>query len=282
MYITVPYPTSENITLGIWQVLPKEMVSDIVNNDEYNYDGIIANGKTHILIYLHGNGSDRTKSIELYKILREIFHIFAIDYRGYADSTLGELTENNIVSDIAYIYKWLRKRSKSKMFIWGHSLGSGVATLLASRLKKENLTSTGVVLETPFTSVTDVMKSNYIVQFYSFLPWFDATILKPIRDNGMDFNSKLYISDVDSPIMILHAKDDDIIPYSIATELYYTALNNRNSTFQGNVTYYLYEEHGYGHLFIYLVPHLLNHVKIFVDECLQFEQSISIKNRSVI
>lgn len=55
------------------------------------------------------------------------------------------------------------------------------------------------------------------------MPWFEATILDPIRKNDLDFNEKVAISDVDCPIMILHAKDDEIIPYSIATEVSYYA-----------------------------------------------------------
>lgn len=39
-------------------------------------------------------------------------------------------------------------------------------------------------------------------------------------------------------------------------QLYFTALNNRNLTYQGNVSYYLYEDNGYGHMFIYLSPEL--------------------------
>ncbi|KAJ8965345.1 hypothetical protein NQ317_018798 [Molorchus minor] len=56
--------------------------------------------------------------------------------------------------------------------------------------------------------------------------------------------------------MILHAKDDDIIPYNFATELYNIALSNRNTTYQGNVTYHLFESMGYGHMFLYKAPEL--------------------------
>lgn len=272
MYIDVPYPDSGNITLGVWQVLPSEMVSDIVENEDYNFDGALSNTKYHILLYLHGNGSDRTKSVELFQILRDFFHIFAVDYRGYADSTVADLTEDNIVNDIKFVFKWLKGRSKSDIFVWGHSLGTGVATQLIASLKKENISAAGVVLETPFTSVTDVIKLHPIVKFYSFLPWCDATILEPIRKNGMDFNSKLYISDVDCPIMILHAEDDEVIPYGIATELYFIAINNRNLTYQGEVTYHLYGPDGYGHMYIYLAPDLPSQVKDFLAQCLKFNK----------
>lgn len=40
------------------------------------------NTKHSILLYLHGNGSDRTNSVNLFEILRKFFYIFAVDYRG--------------------------------------------------------------------------------------------------------------------------------------------------------------------------------------------------------
>lgn len=82
MYVDILYPDSDNVTIGVWQILPLEIVSDIVRNDEYNFEGILTNENYYILLYLHGNGSDRSQSIELYEILRKFFHIFAIDYRG--------------------------------------------------------------------------------------------------------------------------------------------------------------------------------------------------------
>lgn len=165
MYVDILYPDSDNVTIGLWQILPREIVSDIVRNDEYNFEGILTNENYFILLYLHGNGSDRSQSIELYEVLREFFHIFAIDYRGYADSTASSnMTESSVANDVVHIFKWLKERTKAKIFIWGHSLGTGVATHVTANLKKDRITPMGVMLEAPFTSVIDVMKLHPIVK----------------------------------------------------------------------------------------------------------------------
>lgn len=52
-----------------------------------------------------------------------------------------------------------------------------------------------------------------------YLPWGETTFIQPIIDNDLNFNSSKYILDVDCPIMILHARDDDIIPYEFATKV---------------------------------------------------------------
>ncbi|CAG9759725.1 unnamed protein product [Ceutorhynchus assimilis] len=271
MYIDVPNDgNTENVTLGLWQILPQEIVSDKMKDDEYNFDGVLSNEKHKILLYLHDNRSDRTKFIKLYKILREFFHIFAIDYRGYGDSTGSNLTETNMVNDMKCIFKWIQERSKSKIFVWGHSLGAGIATHLIAELKKEHINAIGLVLEAPFTSVIDVMKTHPVVKFYSIIPWRQATILNPIKNNDMNFDSKSYIKDVDCPIMILHAEDDEIIPFKMATELYDTAINKRNSTYQGNVTFHLYPPEGKGHMLLYSEPDLSEQVRLFIKQCLEF------------
>lgn len=51
------------------------------------------------------------------------------------------------------------------------------------------------------------------------MPWFRVTIIDPIIENDFNFESKKYILDVDCPIMMLHAKDDTVIPFRFATEV---------------------------------------------------------------
>ncbi|KAJ8965346.1 hypothetical protein NQ317_018799 [Molorchus minor] len=179
-----------NVTLGVWQILPSEILSDLLENDDYNYDGILTNKNYSILLYMHGNGGDRTTAVGLYEVLRKTFHIFAVDYRGYGDSSKAEMTETGIVGDIVNLYKWLKDRSPSSIYIWGHSLGTGVATHVISNLNNENIRTTGLILEGPFTSVTDVMRTHPILQVYSYLPWFEATVIDPMIDNDLNFDSK--------------------------------------------------------------------------------------------
>ncbi|RZC39307.1 monoacylglycerol lipase ABHD12-like [Asbolus verrucosus] len=215
-YVTVD--EKENVTLGVWQILPSQLLNDLVNNEYYNYEGLLANGNHNILLYLHGNGGIRSVPLELYAILRNHFHIIAPDYRGYADSTKAELTEDYIVNDIVNLYKWLRGKTTARIFFWGHSLGTGVSTHTVSNLKAQNFVPSGLVLETPFSSVPDVMEHHYFLKLLSWLPWYRATMLDPIVHNGFGFESTKYIVDVDCPIMILHAKDDSIVPYELATK----------------------------------------------------------------
>lgn len=169
----------ENITLGAWQILPTKLLSNVVDNHHYNYEEILKNTNYSILLYLHGNGGIRSVPLDLYSILRKFFQVIAIDYRGetqsgtipnfrnflgYGDSTKAELTEDNIVRDIVNFYIWLRGKTQARIFFWGHSLGTGVSTHTISNLKVQNHVPSGLVLETPFSSVPDVMEDHFFVK----------------------------------------------------------------------------------------------------------------------
>lgn len=45
------------------------------------------------------------------------------------------------------------------------------------------------------------------------MPWFEATVQTPLEKNGFLFRTTTNIIYVDCPIMILHAEDDEVIPY---------------------------------------------------------------------
>jgi abhydrolase domain-containing protein 12 len=63
--------------------------------------------------------------------------VFSIDYRGYGDST-GCPNETGLVKDIITLYDYIRlnKKSKSNIYLWGHSLGTGVMCHVGKLLSK--------------------------------------------------------------------------------------------------------------------------------------------------
>lgn len=52
----------------------------------------------------------------------------------------------------------------------------------------------------------------FLLQFFAWLPWFKATVLNPLKRNHFIFDSANNIRNLTSPIMILHAEDDHIVP----------------------------------------------------------------------
>ncbi|MEM6775350.1 MAG: alpha/beta hydrolase, partial [Pseudomonadota bacterium] len=90
------------------------------------------------------------------------------------------------------------------LFLVGESLGSGVASYLAGHFARQ---VGGVLLVTPFTSLTDVAK-----QHYGFLPV--DTLLSERYD------SVAALGDFDGPVAFLIAGNDEVVPAELGRSLH--------------------------------------------------------------
>lgn len=115
---------------------------------------------------------------------------------------------------------WVKERTPQDIYIWGHSLGAAISTHTVRTLKEEkNIVPTGLVLESPFTTMRDEVLSNPVGRIWSWLPYFEATVLNPLAKNGFLFETVKNILFVDCPIMIMIAEDDDVIPFEMGRKV---------------------------------------------------------------
>lgn len=123
-----------------------------------------------------------------------------VDYRGYGSSE-GSPSEHALVSDAL---RWHReaKAFSEKIFVFGRSLGSGVAVQLAASRPVE-----GVILVAPYDSMVEVGRHHY-----PFLPvrW----MLKH------RFDSLARAPQIGAPLLCLVAERDEIIPAAHSKRLY--------------------------------------------------------------
>ena len=82
--------------------------------------------------------------------------------------------------------------------------------------KKNNFNS--IILESPFTSIEDSAKI-----YYPYLP------VKLLLKDRYDSLSKIKM--INTPILIMHGKKDDVIPFSMGKKLFETANNPKHSYF---------------------------------------------------
>ena len=157
-----------------------------------------------VILYFHGNGG----SLDSWQLVEQNFrslgyNFFIIDYRGYGKST-GEISESGLYTDAATAFDFLLRKgfSADKVIIFGRSLGTGVAVNLAS---KRNVRA--LILESPFTSVRQVA-----VEKFPFL--FPSLYIRYQVDNLARIN------EVKAPLLVIHGKKDNTIPYRHGLGLY--------------------------------------------------------------
>jgi pimeloyl-ACP methyl ester carboxylesterase len=125
-----------------------------------------------------------------------------VNYPGYGASP-GSPSEETISVDALRWYEFAEREIKPKrIFVFGRSLGSGPAVLLASERK-----IAGAILVTPFDSLVEVAKRHY-----PFLP-----VRLMLRHQ---FDSIARAPKITVPLLCIAAARDDIIPSSHARKLH--------------------------------------------------------------
>jgi len=157
------------------------------------------------LLFSHGNAGNiahRLDSISLFHSLG--LNVLIFDYRGYGESE-GKPSEKGTYLDVQAAWDYLleeRRVPPEEIIIFGRSLGAAVAAELAGQHP-----SAGVILESAFTSVPDMAASLY--------PWLPVRLLSRYRYNNLD-----KVERITSPLLVVHSREDDIIPYAHGEQLF--------------------------------------------------------------
>ncbi|XP_054095907.2 protein ABHD12B isoform X2 [Callithrix jacchus] len=148
------------------------------------------------------------------------FHVLSVDYRGFGDST-GKPTEEGLTVDAICVYEWTKTRSGiTPVCLWGHSLGTGVATNAAKVLEEKGCPVDAIVLEAPFTNMW-VASINYpLLKIYRNIPGFLRTLMDALRKDKIVFPNDENVKFLSSPLLILHGEDDRTVPLEYGKKLY--------------------------------------------------------------
>ena len=171
--------------------------------------------KYKTILFLHGNAGsleNRIHKINHFKDMNINFLIVA--WRGFSGNE-GKPTEKGLYEDARSAVRWLNAEGidEKNMVIYGESLGTGVTTEIA-----QNRNFAGIILESPFTSMIDAAKDKY-----SYLP-----VRFLLKDK---YESKKKIKNIKSPILIMHGKVDNIVPFHMGKKMYELANEPKYSYF---------------------------------------------------
>ena len=174
--------------------------------------------KFKTILFFHGNAGNLLNRVHKLNELNKLdVNILLISWRSFSGNK-GKASEKNLYYDANGAIKWLNEQriNNNNIILYGESLGTGVATELASKNK-----FAGVILESPFTSIADAAKIYY--------PYLPVNLL--LKDR---YDSKNKIKKINSPILIMHGKKDNIVPQKMGLELFENANNPKFSYFPEN------------------------------------------------
>lgn len=155
---------------------------------------------TPTVVFFHGNGCNVDEFATQAGFYRQRgWGVVLASYRGYSGNP-GRPTEAGLMADARAALAAVSSRV-GPVIVWGHSLGSGVAAQMASEGR-----ASGLVLEAPYTSVTDLAARRY-----SYVP---------VRLLLLDrFDTRALVGRIKVPVLIFHSTDDPTIPFAMGQEL---------------------------------------------------------------
>lgn len=162
-----------------------------------------------LVLYYHGNKGN-LETVEEYAIsfLENGYDILLMDYRGYGKSQGKIDSPEVLLQDALFWFDWIKEHRKyDEIVIVGKSLGSGIATYVASERECSLL-----MLITPYDKLVEVGKNH--------LPWFPVSFFMKYRIPAIS-----WIEKVDCPIRIVHGTNDETIHPERAQKFFDEALN---------------------------------------------------------
>ncbi len=194
------YPSSLNLAFkDVYLTTPDKL--------KINAWYILSRKAKFTLLFCHGNAGNIMSRLDKIQLLHRIgLNIFIFDYRGFGRSE-GSPGERGIYLDAQAAYDYLvytLKVKPTEIILYGESLGSAVAIDLA-RIKPVK----GIIIEGGFSSGKDMA-----AKIYPFLPRF---IFSDI------FDSISKIKDIHVPILFIHGREDEVVPFKLAYKLYQQA-----------------------------------------------------------
>ncbi len=187
----VSYPSTDGVKLSAW-IIPAKPTEEV---------------KGMWMLICHGNLGNIGfgQRPEFYAYMRDTgLNLFAFDYRGYGDSS-GSPDEQGLYADAQASYNYLTKNlhiAPEHIIIFGHSLGSGVAIELASKVP-----AAGLVIEGAYISVAQRGQELY--------PLLPIALVASQRFPSID-----RIGAIKTPKLFLHSPEDSVIPYAHGRRLY--------------------------------------------------------------
>lgn len=164
-----------------------------------DYRGLVsprATGDRGTIVVFHGNAGSAFHRLHYLEALERVgFRVVLAEYPGYG-AREGHRSERALLGDARTTLRWAERDFGEPMFLWGESLGCGVATALAA---DPTSSVEGLALITPFSSLPDMAQAIYRLYPARWL----------VRDR---YDSIENLRGYRGPVAILVAGDDELVP----------------------------------------------------------------------
>lgn len=221
-YSNVKLKTEDGVQLSAWfvpaqgnhpQTIPHN--SQNTNPNQLGNNPSSRNKIPLVILFCHGNGGNISHRLSYLPIFQSLgLSTLLFDYRGYGDSE-GKPSENGTYQDVAAAWRYLIAEQQippQNILIYGESLGGAVASYWAETLTAlpPLQQAKGLILASTFSHIND-----RAAELYPFLP---VRFLSRVN-----YGSESRLPNIKMPVLVIHSRDDEIIPFHHGQKLYNAA-----------------------------------------------------------
>lgn len=174
-------------------------------------------GRRRVVVAFHGNADLAVWQLDWARELsrRTGATVLLAEYRGYGGLGGAPTYEGSRRdADAAFAFAGgALGASAPETVLFGHSLGSGVATELAGRLAARGAAPRALVLQSPFTSARAM--ARLVVNRAAWLAWNAIS--------RVHFDSDSIVRSLDAPVWVAHGERDVIVPVRMGRALFEAA-----------------------------------------------------------
>ena len=167
-----------------------------------------ASGSRGTVLFCHGNYGNISHLMDPIRVFNGLgFDVLVFDYRGYGQSE-GKPSEEGTYQDAEAAWNFLVREEgvdPARLVICGRSLGGPIAAQLARQHPPGAL-----LLESTFTSLPQLGRRRY--------PFYPVRWLARYT-----YDTVGQLSDIHCPVLVVHSREDGLIPFAQGQELYAAA-----------------------------------------------------------
>ncbi len=197
-YEEVSFTTTDNIKIAGWLIPSFAEATD---------------GKpASTIILLHGYPADKGDILPLMSFLHKKYNLLLFDFR-YLGKSEGKYTTAGAkeVEDLLAAIRFLESRGIKEVGVWGFSMGGAVALMTASKAPEIKV----IVSESSYASLNLMTTELYRIPILKYpLAYLTGIWTKIIL--GIDLKKvspTAGVKDLNIPILLVHSKNDEVIPF---------------------------------------------------------------------
>lgn len=153
------------------------------------------------ILFFHGNAFQISRfAPHLLPFIKDGYGVLIMEYRNFGN-TKGTTLQENIFSDAAETYDWLKAQRYPQIVVYGYSFGTAVASGLTTLRPIEKM-----ILTAPFSTMRGLVAEKPVP--------LGSVIMHD------SYSSKDYLQKYHNPLLIIHGEDDSLIPIHHGQTMY--------------------------------------------------------------